>query len=128
MNYEIVILLAAILFLVIILSLAAKPRITPRIISGAIIFAALGGFFFYGYGFAATKPQTPLAALRTLLAVCGMFVGKNEYSAISTAPILQTGSMQFLFWLIHLAALYATASAAIASIGAGALRELPLYG
>ena len=127
MEIVLVIALTLILFLAMILLLAAKPKYAGRITSTFIVAAGLGGLFFYGYGFAATVDNFWLATVRALLGVCGMYVGKMELSSISAAPLMQSTHMQLLFWVVHLLALYATASAAITTVGAEALRKLRLW-
>lgn len=114
-------------FLAMILLLAAKPKYAGRITSTFIVIAGLGGIFFYGYGFSATLDNQGLALIRALLNVCGMYVGKMDLGSISAAPLMQHTYMQILFWVIHLLALYATASAAITTVGAQALRKLRLW-
>jgi hypothetical protein len=54
-------------------------------------------------------------------------VGGNEFSAISSVPIMKTDWMQVLFTLFRICALYTTASAVISSIGAEALKRLRLW-
>ena len=127
MEIVLVILLTLILFLAMILLLASKPRYAGKITSTFIVLAGLGGLFFYGYGFAVTTDHFWLATIRALLAVCGMYLGKTELNAISAAPLMQYTQMQLLFWIVHLLALYATASAAITTVGAEALRKLRLW-
>lgn len=119
--------LTLISFLVIILLLAAKPRYAGKITRICIVAAGLGGLFFYGYGFAVTVDHFGLAAIQSLLAVCGMYVGKMDWNSIKAAPLMQYSAMQLLFWFVHLLALYATASAAITTVGAEALRKLRLW-
>lgn len=114
-------------FLAIILLLAAKPKYAGKITSTFIVIAGLGGIFFYGYGFSATLDNQGLAFIRALLAVCGMYVGKMDIGSISAAPLMQHTYMHILFWIVHLLALYATASAAITTVGAQALRKLRLW-
>lgn len=116
-----------VLFLAMILLLASKPKYAGKITCTFIVIAGIGGLFFYGYGFAATVDHFWLATIRALLSVCGMYVGKMDMSSISGAPLMQYSSMQLLFWIVHLLALYATASAAITTVGAEALRKLRLW-
>ncbi len=118
--------LTAVLFLGMILLLAAKPRFAGKMTGTFLIVAVLGGLFFYGYGFSATIDSFPIGVIRALLAVCGMFVGKMDYASVMSAPGLGTDFAQFIFWVVHLLALYATASAAITTVGAEALRKLRL--
>ena len=125
--YITVILITALLFVGMILLLAAKPRFAGKITGTFLVIAALGGLFFYGYGFSVVCDSLPQAIIRALLGVCGMFVAKMDLNSIIAAPLMQNTSVQFLFWFVHLLALYSTASAAITTIGAEALRKLRLW-
>lgn len=114
-------------FLAIILLLATKSRVASKVTSSLIALTAVSGLLIYGYGFAHTLDDFPLAVVRALLAVCGMFLGKNELSAIAGAPMMQEAWAQTIFWLFHLLALYIIASAAIVAVGAEALKKLRLW-
>ena len=127
MQIILVILFTLISFLAIILLLASKPKYSSKIARTFIMISGLGGMFFYGYGFAATIGNFWLAAIRALLAVCGMYVSKTDLGSISAAPLMQYTHMQLLFWVVHFLAPYATASAAITTVGAEALRKLRLW-
>jgi len=127
MEIALVIIFTLILFLAMILLLASQPKYAGRITRTFIVLSGVGGIFFYGYGFAATIDHFWLATIRALLGVCGMYVGKMDLSSISAAPLMQCSHMQLLFWIVHLLALYATASAAITTVGAEALRKLRLW-
>lgn len=126
-QYLPIIAIIAIAFSAMILQLAAKPRFAGKLTGTLIIIAAIGGFICYGYGFAYQLNNPILAILRGLLAVCGIFVGKIDASVIAGTPLFEPLIMQIFFWLIHVFALYATASATIAAIGADALRKLRLW-
>ncbi len=127
MDSIFVIICTAVLFLGMILLLAAKPKYAGKITGSFIVLVAVGGLLIYGYGFAVTAENLPLAIIRALLAVCGMYVGKNDLSSISAAPLMRHGWMHVIFWILHLLALYATASAAITTVGAEALKKLRLW-
>ena len=127
MIYFVSILATAVLFVLLILLLAVKPKISRMITVGALAFAGLSGLLIYGYGYMAVTGNFFLAVLKALLAVCGSFIGKNEYSAISSVPVMQSIWMQILCTFIQICALYATASAVITSIGTEALKRLRLW-
>ncbi len=127
MNHLIVTFSTAVLFLGMILLLAAKPRYAGKITGTFIALVAVGGLVLYGYGFAVTIDNLPLAIVRALMAVCGMFMGRNELSAIADTPLMQNEWMHLVFWLLQLLALYATASAAITTVGAEAPKKLRLW-
>ena len=126
-NYIIVILVTAALFLAMILQLAAKPKFAAKVTGACIVIAGVCGLLIYGYGFASSQANAPLAIIRALLAVCGIYVGKIDFSAVSGTPIFQNVWAQFFFYLVHLLALYATASAAITTVGGEALQKLRLW-
>ena len=74
-----------------------------------------------------TTENFALAVLKALLAVCGSFIGRNEYANLSSIPIMNTWWMQILCTAVQVCALYATASAVITAIGAEALKRLRLW-
>lgn len=120
------IILTAALFMAMILNLAAKPRHSAQITGGAILFASLSGMILYGYGFAQVLDDFYLAVIRSTLAICGMFVGKNDLSVIASADFMQNRFVIIWFWIAHTCALYATASAAITAVGAETLKKIRL--
>ena len=122
-----VMLVTLVLFFAMILLLAAQPKFAARMTRICIVLAGIGGLFFYGYGFAVTVDHFGLATIRALLAVLGTYLGRMDFSSISDAPLMQSSLMQMLFWIVHLIAMYAFASAAIITVGAEALRKLRLW-
>ena len=126
-SYVYTIIIAGIIFLAMIINLALKKEYTARITGVCILVAAIGGLVVYGYGFSVSIDHMPLAVLRSIMAVCGMFTGKNDFSAVKDIPILATSTAQFFFWLIHMMAQYATASAVIATLGARVLHRMRLW-
>lgn len=122
-----VILITAAGFLAIVISLAVNQKKIGRINTIATVLAAMGGFFCYGYGFAHQTDFLPLAVLRAVLASLCMFLGRNDFSAVNGTALFTPYWGQLLFWAAHFLALYVTASAALTTIGAGALRRLRLW-
>ena len=127
MDSVLVTLSTAVAFVAMILLLATKSKVAGKISGTVIAITAIGGLVIYGCGFAYTMPDLPLAIIRALLAVLGMFLGKNEFSAISQVPFMQQPWAQILFWALHLLALYVIASAAIVAVGAEALKKIRLW-
>lgn len=125
-NSITVILFTAAGFLAIVVSLASHRRQAARITWGATFLAALGGFFVYGYGFSCKTGFLPLAVVQAVMASLGMFLGRSDFSAVSGTPLFLSPISQFFFWIIHFLALYATASAALTTIGAEFLHRLRL--
>ena len=127
-NLSLVIVFTGILFLGIIINLAMKKENSAKVTGVCIAVAGVSGLFIYGYGYGlAFADNLPLAVIRSLMAVWGMFVSKNDFSIISGTPLFSSQGAVLYFWLVHLMAQYATASAAIATIGARALRRLRLW-
>ena len=127
MDYIITILATAILLVIMILLVSARPRLSKLVTIWALIIAAGGGTLIYGYGYMDETGSIPLAILKAALAVCGSFVGVDEYSVIPDSAFLQTVPMQMVCTFIRICALYVTASTVITAIGAGALQRLRLW-
>ena len=123
----VVVLFSVFLFCAMILNLAAKPRFTRGLIGACTLIAALGGLVLYGVGYSYTLSEPSLRIIRTVFSVCRMFAGVNEFSAISAAPLFAHRFWEVLFWLVHLMAFYATASATISTLGASALKRLKFW-
>ncbi|MBO5503224.1 MAG: hypothetical protein J5969_01950 [Lachnospiraceae bacterium] len=119
-----VILYTSVVFLAMMINLAVRPKTGAKRTGVIIGIAAVMGFIFYGYGYAHTIPDVPMAVLRATMSVWFMFVGRNDLSAVSSAPLFQTKAGLFLFWMTHLLAIYAFASATFITIGSGAVRFL----
>lgn len=123
-----IVLFTGVIFLAMILNLALKKEYSAKVTGLCIVIAALGGLLIYGYGYSIIYADSmPLAVLRSLIAVCGIFTGKNDFSVVKDTPLFAGNGAIFLFWLIHLIAQYATASAVIATIGAKALHKMRLF-
>ncbi len=127
MNDIISILTTAFLFVILILLLSVKPSISKKITIGALALAGISGFFIYGYSYAVITDNVVLASLKALHSVCGSFVGRNDFAAISSVPMMKTVGMQIFFAFVNICALYATASAIITTIGREALKKLRLW-
>lgn len=123
----IVILWTAAIFIAIIINLAIKPKFIPKLLGVFVLITAVGGLIFYGYGYACTLDSVILAVIRSTFAVCGMFVGGNEFSEICDAPAFQHVAVQILFWLLHILGLMASAGAAVTTLGASLLRKVRLF-
>ena len=115
-----------VLFFIILISLGFQPRSFARVVGGIILITGIAGILLYGYGFYAIYGMTPVAVMRALFAVFCMFLGRNEISAVSAAPLLSTQPMQIALYLTHLLALYATASTVVAGIGTRLIRRINL--
>ncbi len=96
------------------------------------LFASIGGLVIYGFGFYKAFRDVSenvfdagiKAVIRAVFATFNMFLGKNEYSIISKTEIMEPPVMEFVFWLVHLAAFYVTANAILTTIGARFLKSI----
>lgn len=119
------------IFLIMILQLALAPAYNTRLMGILLGISVLGGVLVYGYGYGAVFARDPMtAALRSLLSVCGMFVGKNDLGEFlkegQRVAQFENHGFLFFFWLVHLLALYTTASAAITTVGRELLKRMNL--
>nr|MBQ8244256.1 hypothetical protein [Oscillospiraceae bacterium]MBQ8245404.1 hypothetical protein [Oscillospiraceae bacterium] len=104
----------------------AKPELAKRITVIFLVLAALGGIFFYGYGYLTVCDNALLALLRMVPALCGMFLGDDCCGDIEDTPLMQNGWMLTLFWIVHCYAIYTTVSAVVTAVGTTAIRKLRL--
>lgn len=119
-------------FIVFILLLADMAKNHQNSSSGSFtgtcaIIAGLGGLIIYGFAYADVCDNIVLAMVRALIATLGMFLGKNEYSAISNVLFMKHLFNIIIFWIVHLMALYATTNAVLATIGARTLKYVKLW-
>ncbi|MBQ8769050.1 MAG: metallophosphoesterase [Oscillospiraceae bacterium] len=127
MEYILSTLVTAIVFMIFILLLAAKPKVSKAITLGAMTFGGIFGLLIYGCGYSYVTDNFLLAILKAVYSVCRSFVGVNDYGSISDAPFMQAQWMQTLCTFAQICSLYATASAIITSIGTQALKKLRLW-
>lgn len=125
----IVIVITAIVFIGFIIDLAKNKQSNSSgsLMGMAAVVATIGGLLLYGFPFSKIFANPLMAVIRTLLATLGMFLGKNEYSAINAGEGLEFVSATWftvIFWIIHLLAMFATANAFFVTIGAKALKRL----
>lgn len=123
-NYVSILLMSGAFFAAVAVLLTAQPRISRQLTAIAGGAAFLGGLLVYGYGYIATSDSFLQAALRTVFAVCRMFIGEADFGDISEAPLFALPWAVTVCWCVHVLAFYATSSAAISLIGANALKNL----
>ena len=123
-NTLLVVVLSAMCFLAVILSLTMSKAVNSRIMSVCAVIAIAIGISAYGYGYSYKDGFSIIAILRTLLDVCRMFGGVNNYSVVSGTPLFESKVVTTLFWTGHFLAFYLTASAAIAILGQQIMRNL----
>ena len=126
MSLAVVYTVAVAAFLALVFSLGFQPKLLTKLNGVILLIVGISGIILYGYGYSVLFESEPQAVIRTLFSVFCMFLGRNEISAISAAPALQSPLAQLWIYLTHLMALYCTASAAIAALGSRLIRTLRL--
>lgn len=111
------VIIAAACILAAILNLAAENRFRNRILSASLAVSVILGLLLYGYGFVYESGLGPASALRTIVSVCRMISGDNDYEVIQSAPIFAINWVNIVFWLAHFLAFYALAGTTIAVFG-----------
>ena len=111
------ILVMSALFAAVLVYLTSDSRFRQLTTRAGMAVGALLGILLYGYGYAACYGFSLSTVLRALIALARMFIGINDYAAISEAPLLQYPAVQALFWAVHFFACYSAASAAVLRLG-----------
>jgi len=119
-----VILLTTAFFLAAILSLAASKSTSSRVMGVCACIALVVGLFSYGYAYSYRDGFSFAVVLKTLLTVCRMFGGVNDFNAVSATPLFANEIAVTLFWSGHFLAFYLTASAAITVLGKRMMKYL----
>ena len=121
-----VVLLSIAIFAALVINMALKPSYSAKLTAILILLSACGGSVIYGLGYTYVTKDIALSLIRTPFSVIGMYLGKNDLSAISGAPVVSTSAGIICFWVLHLFAFYSIASTAIITVGAEGLRRLRL--
>lgn len=122
-----VIVLSIVFFAALVTNMALKPDYSVKLTSVMMATAVLGGSIFYGIGYTSTTGDWILSLIRTPFSVIGMFLGKNDMSAIAGSPLLESRLMVLVGWILHLSAFYSIASAVMVTIGAESLKRFRLF-
>ena len=119
-----VITLTAVCFLAAILSLAMSKAANGRLMGVCAVVSIVVGIYFYGYTYSYRDGFSVAIVLKTLLTVCRMFGGVNDFGAVSATPLFTRQWVVALFWAGHFLAFYLTASAAITVLGKRMMKYL----
>ncbi len=119
--------ISAACFCAMVISLAAKPKFVAKLTCAAAAITGIGGLLTYSYGYSLTGSSGLLAIIRTVTATCGMFLGRSDFSAVKGTPFFSLPLGEASFYLLHLIAMYATASAAITTVGATLLQKIRMF-
>ncbi len=127
-----VIVLSAAVFLALILYLALEQKQREKLMGIAFFISAGGGIIMYGFGYSHGHDgilSHISGMLKTLVDVGRMYVGMNNEKVVSDALEMSGSTSNIwmvIFWIIHFLAYYSMASAAILTLGKGAIRKLQL--
>lgn len=117
-----------IIFVSIIVCLVWKPETIKKVVARMVLMIAVSALLIYGYGYAnqTEKEISPyVAVVRATLDVMRVFMGGNNWDMVETA--YPRAYQQVAFWLLHLAALFTSASAVITSLGSRLIRRVRLW-
>lgn len=107
-----------------VVTLICKPQRAKMIIIFSFVIAIIGGLATYGYAYLISYDNLLLSMIKTLFAIIRMFLGEESYSDMADVPGGTESVFQFIFWTIHVLALFAAAGTAITVFGTGMMRRL----
>ncbi|MBO2517429.1 MAG: hypothetical protein CW338_09225 [Clostridiales bacterium] len=97
-----------------------KRKKTILLVCSAVV-AALIGTIMYAYGFSKTCASTGDTVFHSLLAVCKMFIGRNEMDALKDVEFFSNPAVLTVFWMGHFLAFFVTSATTISALGSGLL-------
>ncbi|MDO4804478.1 MAG: hypothetical protein Q4A32_06645 [Lachnospiraceae bacterium] len=123
LKASIVIVMALTVFFATIFDMALKNDNSSRNVIVALTGATLGAFF-YGYGFSIKMESLLVAIPKTVLAVCGMFVGRWEIASMEELPLFKNPFAMCLFLTAHFMAFYSFVNVVLMRLGSGVLKKI----
>lgn len=123
-EYVSIMLLGAAFVAAVVVLLTADPKISKHLTAAAGVLALTSGLLVYGYGYLTVSLSPLEAMLRTVFAVCRMFIGEADFGDISEAPLFSQKWATIICWCAHVLAFYATSSAAISFLFSSAIKKL----
>lgn len=112
------------LIVAVVVMLTAEPKTSKRLAVLAGGMALIGGLVIYSYGYINQCGDYLQGVIHSIFSVCRMFLGDADFGELDNADELFPHWVVTVNWLLHVLAVYATSSAAIAIIGASALKKL----
>lgn len=112
------------IFAAALICMTSPKQFRNRLISTCAAISVIIGVCFYGYCFSIIDESFGAAVFHALLAVCKMFVGRNEVATIQSTPVYQNSIGMTIFWLGHFLAFFVTAGATVAVIGNALFRRI----
>ena len=121
-----IILIALAAFLSMVINMALKKEHSSLNVVIALL-GAIGGIIFYGYGYSLKDGSLLVAVPHTVLAVCGMFVGRWEVGNVEDAPLFSHPVILCLFLVSHFLAFYSLANVVMMRLGASLLKRMRIW-
>lgn len=121
-----IILIALAVFLSMVINMALKKEHSSLNVVIALL-GAIGGIIFYGYGYSLKDGSLLVAVPHTVLAVCGMFVGRWEVGNVEDAPLFSHPVILCLFLVSHFLAFYSLANVVMMRLGASLLKRMRIW-
>jgi len=118
-----VILMALAIFLSMVVNMALKKENNGRSVIIALI-GAFGGAICYGYGYAVKESSLLVAIPRTVLAICGMFVGRWEVANVEDSVLFDNPIIMCFFLTAHFLAFYSLANVVMMKLGSSLLKQV----
>ena len=121
--------IAVAVFLALLSTLCLSHASVSKSIKFSFFISLVGGLAYYSMAFGAevrTAADLPASAFKALAATAEMFTGNDHFDEITEAGkwILVDPASRAGYWLLHVLAVYATASALLATLGKEIIRKL----
>lgn len=115
-------------FLTILILLAVNPQKLKQALGKMMLAVAVCALGLYGYGYTHQINEgmsIGVAVVRATIDVLRVFVGGNNWDMVKDA--LPNQYQQWLFWFVHLAAMFTSASAVITALGSKLICKIRLW-
>lgn len=110
--------MVAALFVGTVMSLTMEKKKRWILLICSAVAAVLIGITFYVYGFTQVSASTGDAVFHSLLAVCKMFIGKNELAELTgKVELFDNAGVLTVFWIGHFLAFFVTSGTTISTLG-----------
>ena len=127
MPQIIVILLSAIVFSALVISMGLKKRQAVRITGTLVAVVLILGAVIYGSCYGAIIEEKSVAVVKTVNAMIEMFLGKDSIGDIKDAPLMQNLWFKLATYAAHILAMYVTISSVLIAIAMRLLTRLGLF-
>lgn len=106
---------------------AQEQNNRSRILEYFLIGDCISGVIIYGYCYSYVEEKSYIVIVKTIFATLNMFLGQNDFNTIREIPIMQQNEIICIYWIIHIIAMFVTATALLTFVGKRGLRRLSRY-